>query len=369
MNRLTQCDLEFLLECVRELYAESTVLRIADRLTASLPRVIPADIACYREIRPQSHELRFACFPVGAVGPHEIAAFQRHAEQHPIRAHSRHTAENGVYRLSDFASTSQFHALALYQECYRPLGIEYEISASLVLAPGIVAEIALDRRRCDFSERDCAVLEMLRPHAVQAYQNAEAISNSASSVSELRQLIVGHDRAVIILTGRGRIKDWTEEARLWVKQYCNAIFPQPAYRLPECFGNWYQRQLRLLDTVADIAHPRQPLVVRGETGCLTVHFIADHVNEEHMLLLEEQRAIATPETFGLTAREAEVLAWVAQGKTNPEIGQILNLSARTVQKHLEHVYQKLGVETRTAAVRRVQHALMPIGVRGVEAMR
>jgi DNA-binding NarL/FixJ family response regulator len=52
---------------------------------------------------------------------------------------------------------------------------------------------------------------------------------------------------------------------------------------------------------------------------------------------------------GLTAREVEVLYWVIQGKTNRDIGDILSLSPRTVHKHLEHVFEKLGVETRTAA--------------------
>lgn len=55
------------------------------------------------------------------------------------------------------------------------------------------------------------------------------------------------------------------------------------------------------------------------------------------------------ESLGLSRREAEVLIWIAQGKTNAEIGTILDMSPRTVQKHLEHIYQKLGVETRTSA--------------------
>ena len=53
--------------------------------------------------------------------------------------------------------------------------------------------------------------------------------------------------------------------------------------------------------------------------------------------------------FQHTEREVEVLRWVACGKTNRDIGDILGLSPRTVNKHLEHVYIKLGVETRTAA--------------------
>lgn len=55
---------------------------------------------------------------------------------------------------------------------------------------------------------------------------------------------------------------------------------------------------------------------------------------------------------GLTLRESEVMRWLARGKTDAEIAALLSISRRTVQKHLEHVYVKLGVETRTAAVMR-----------------
>jgi DNA-binding response OmpR family regulator/DNA-binding CsgD family transcriptional regulator len=53
--------------------------------------------------------------------------------------------------------------------------------------------------------------------------------------------------------------------------------------------------------------------------------------------------------FGLTTREGEVLSWLAKGKTNRDIAQILGLSPRTIDKHLEQIYAKLGVENRTAA--------------------
>jgi DNA-binding CsgD family transcriptional regulator len=65
------------------------------------------------------------------------------------------------------------------------------------------------------------------------------------------------------------------------------------------------------------------------------------------LLLEERQTEVL-----LTAREREVLAWVARGKTNAEIARLLWLAPGTVGKHLENVYAKLGVGTRTAAVSR-----------------
>lgn len=54
-------------------------------------------------------------------------------------------------------------------------------------------------------------------------------------------------------------------------------------------------------------------------------------------------------TASLTQRETEVLSWIAKGKTNRDVGEILGMSPRTVNKHLEHVFEKLGVETRAAA--------------------
>jgi DNA-binding response OmpR family regulator/DNA-binding CsgD family transcriptional regulator len=63
------------------------------------------------------------------------------------------------------------------------------------------------------------------------------------------------------------------------------------------------------------------------------------------------------QTLQLTGREAEVLLWISRGKSNREIGEILNISPRTVNKHLEQVFVKLGVENRASAAARAVRAL------------
>jgi DNA-binding CsgD family transcriptional regulator len=63
--------------------------------------------------------------------------------------------------------------------------------------------------------------------------------------------------------------------------------------------------------------------------------------------------------LGLTAREAEVLYWITEGKTNPEIAIILDSSINTVKKHANNLFAKLGVETRTAAARAALQVLNP----------
>lgn len=86
---------------------------------------------------------------------------------------------------------------------------------------------------------------------------------------------------------------------------------------------------------------------------LTVRNMGSVGISETMLLLEQSPGRdglpSRLDDAALTPREAEVLSWLAKGKTNRDIGDILGMSHRTVNKHLEHVYEKLGVETRTAA--------------------
>ena len=82
---------------------------------------------------------------------------------------------------------------------------------------------------------------------------------------------------------------------------------------------------------------------------------------EIMLLLERQQenniTAAIFRRTELTSRETEVLSWIAKGKSNQDIAEILGLSFRTVKKYIEHIFNKLGVGNRTAAVLRANDFL------------
>ena len=86
---------------------------------------------------------------------------------------------------------------------------------------------------------------------------------------------------------------------------------------------------------------------------LRLYYMGETAPNEFLLRLSKEAGTALPPEFtselGLTTREGEVLAWLSKGKTNRDIAQILGLSPRTVDKHLEQIYAKLGVENRTAA--------------------
>jgi DNA-binding response OmpR family regulator/DNA-binding CsgD family transcriptional regulator len=95
------------------------------------------------------------------------------------------------------------------------------------------------------------------------------------------------------------------------------------------------------------------LHLKGLEKPLQVKFLGRISPEEYLLRIFDDDELvaraALKERFELTMREAEVLFWLSRGKTNREIGQILSMSPRTVNKHLEPVYRKLSVENRTTA--------------------
>ena len=97
----------------------------------------------------------------------------------------------------------------------------------------------------------------------------------------------------------------------------------------------------------------QELKLRDLDYPLSVRLVADQGNGETLLkLVDGMRptgASMLKEQLSLTERESEVLYWIANGKTNREIAEILSMSPRTVNKHLEQVFPKLGVENRTSA--------------------
>jgi DNA-binding NarL/FixJ family response regulator len=86
---------------------------------------------------------------------------------------------------------------------------------------------------------------------------------------------------------------------------------------------------------------------------LQLQYMGKSGPNEFLLRLAKDSSPDLPAKFsselGLTTREGEVLSWLSKGKTNRDIAQILGLSPRTVDKHLEQIYAKLGVENRTAA--------------------
>ena len=133
-----------------------------------------------------------------------------------------------------------------------------------------------------------------------------------------------------------------------------AYLPRPlrAAALPEPLAHWLAR------TRAAGLAPVGPFEAEGPEGTLVGRLLTAAAPDRHDVLLFEERrpdhgrALAALAALGLSARQAEVLALAARGCTNAEIAARMGISPRTVQKHLGHVFDRLGVRTRACAAAR-----------------
>jgi DNA-binding CsgD family transcriptional regulator len=169
--------------------------------------------------------------PAGALSAHDRAAFDRHFSRHPLVRYHGYDAGEHVQRISDSVPFERFRRTPLYNDYYRRIRIDHAMALPVYVRDGLLVSFVLNRARRNFSDRERALLDLVRPDLARLYRKVKTLNL-------------------------------------------------------------------------------------------------------------------------LTPREADVLRWIAAGKSDAQIGAILGISPRTAQKHLQNLYEKLGVENRTAAALR-----------------
>ena len=154
-------------------------------------------------------------------------------------------------------------------------------------------------------------------------------------------------RFLLAVNRQGKIMWLTPQAQ---KLLADNLPPMPSDEivLPEPMQEW------LAQAQKGKAGSKAPAMASfPDNGQLRLQYMGKLNANEFLLRLAKDSSSHLPAEFsselGLTTREGEVLSWLSKGKTNRDIAQILGLSPRTVDKHLEQIYAKLGVENRTAA--------------------
>lgn len=187
------------------------------------------------------------------------------------------------------------------------------------------------------------VTKPIRPKEVLARISSHL--QAARIMTQARGALDAFGQAAIAITpADGKIVWQTPLARDWLRRYgIFGIVDSAA----SAFEHWIKQS-----TVAKGQQP-ETLTIIKRADRLTFS-VVDPTNEEQwIVLLREESDGAQIEAlcaiFKLTKRESEVLYWATKGKTNKDIADILAASPRTINKHLEHVFVKMGVETRTAA--------------------
>ena len=252
MMRLGRADLEGILSFLVDVGDLEFDEPYPVEIVARLQDLVPCDALTYQEIDLDAKRFRAT---VG-IGPDDEAGDEVAAEEVywtvgpcPISDYRARTGDLSAVRMSDVIGRRRYHELPIFHEYFHPAGLDHMIDVGLPAAPGRHRSFILFRRTgaADFSERDRAVLEMLRPH----FSGLEAGAALRRRLSE----------ALGTQDGDGKASAYSQ----------------------------------------------------------------------------------------LTPREREIVGLVGEGKTNAQIAAQLWVAPSTVKKHLEHVYQKLGVGRRTAA--------------------
>jgi DNA-binding NarL/FixJ family response regulator len=191
----------------------------------------------------------------------------------------------------------------------------------------------------DYVTKPIAVEEMLARIRVH-------LANARLTQSARAALDVS-GRYLLAVNGQGQLMWATPQAQKLLSDTLAADSDED-FALPEPMIQWLEQAQK-----GKAASKTAAMASFPGNEQLRLQFMGKLGPNEFLLRLAKDTSADMPAEFsselGLTTREGEVLSWLSKGKTNRDIAQILGLSPRTVDKHLEQIYSKLGVENRTAA--------------------
>jgi len=295
---------------VKALYALSP-LSTPPTMRCALRHLNPTILKAQRRICPQCEQ---------TIG--------QHMNEHASLVYYMQTGDGHATRISDFLSRRQFHDTGLYSDFYRDYHIEDDLCFGIFVRPTLSIGIVWhgDRR---FTERERCMANLIRPHVVQAWQNARLLSEVHSQRQLLEDglkgaalvLLPAIRKAACDLSLRWRGSIWRIFRRLKGPRSPTSAGASSLGALPE---RATQREGCAAGTIA---------ACRAEGG--------ESVDCKDPIKRRSQSASSGGDDFGaecaalaefcLSRRESEVLAWVAQGKTNGEIAAILSVSPQTAR--------------------------------------
>jgi DNA-binding CsgD family transcriptional regulator len=338
-----------LLEALRVIGEAGDIVDFAVRACQELLRLVPGVSASYNEfnlaldravayVHPDPGREWFAQY---------MDAFELHMRENPLVQYFEVTGENDVMAWSDLDPDGAFFDTPLYRDFYAPNGIHSQIAFLLPAPPGIYVGLAINRDGTPFTDRERGLLSELRVHLVNLYRlvsYAEArrqsdlaladdgwsvvLVDDGGTVLESNDVAVAIGRAAGVDLGVGaQLRDgtlWTAMSGMLADLWASSGVGEPT-RVPDDYV------------------PFEARLVRSAVG-------------PHLLWIREPSRVSAQDAvdLGLTERQAEIALLLVDGLTNDQIARKLTIAPGTVRKHLEAVFERLGVPSRAAAVGRLR---------------
>ena len=357
METLSRHDLLALNKAIGEIYTARDLASFHAAVFRSIREMIAYEFCSFNDVRltpthflkifPSSHDQ--AC-----ILQKLLPVFNDCIHEHPLipqfpLAH--------VFKTTDAVSIKKFKSTTLYNEYYRHLGTEMQIGFSMPTGHDMVSILALSRNAADFSERDRLLLAQLKPHLINAMRNVTELGRVMLERDLLHTGMETERQGAILLQSDGMILCISSLAQELCGKYFRAAFAE-GDTLPVTLLHWFNTEINAFWKIGTATKSlqrveRDPLVVEMAGKKLKIRLFSAPATGEYVLFLVESDPallLHSMRKYGLSSRETEVLNWLAQGKTNVEVATILKMSKRTADKHLENIFDKLGVGTRAAAI-------------------
>ena len=318
-------------------YELADVTQAPYRCLAALKAVIPGDVHGWDQfsISTGAHDT-FADYH-----PHQLPILAsavdgiRHCiMDHPVATLMRNTPQTvpRVSQMTSFLSRRQIRDTGIYQEGYRLL----RVADNLVLHfrdgdtdVGVSAHHNHGARYSPEQERRAA---LLAPHFLQALRNARIYTAT----------LHGRDGYTLLLDTGGKIPDWPAPLRETLAR-SGMVNHSPG------LDKWLKDQITNLKQPGYSEIIPRPFIHRSPGLAVEFHFLPPKYGFGLYCRLDKKEKLSEDKLRLLTKRELEVLSWIAAGKRDSEIAQILGISRRTAEQHAANILRKLDVETRTTA--------------------
>jgi DNA-binding CsgD family transcriptional regulator len=327
VTRLGASDIEAVLAFVADVHAIDGPEPFTTELLGRMGELVPCEAVFMNERDVLRREmLSKSCWSIDCT---EDDSSQVDVDEwsliakHPLNVYRRHTGDYGVRHLSDMYRRSRRARGEIFPEYFGRLDIVDFSGVALTDSTTHTVNLGFESYDRDFTERDRDILGLLRPHLRYAYRNARTRRLCAAALTAFNSV----GETGIVLLGPERIELASHTARRLLETY----FAVRGALIPPEIDGWLRDPS---------ARTRPYLAVRDGN-----RLVVENGGERSVLLLREE-----PDTVALTPREWDVMRCVSTGLSNAEIAQLLWITAATVRKHLENVYGKLGVRSRTAAV-------------------
>lgn len=364
MTTLSSRDNERLHQLLQQLYATRDLDEFPRVVLQLLPQLVASDMTSYNEVSLKEGRI------VGLAAPLPFNTIEELSEklapllsEHPLIAHFAQTQDGSPSAISDLLSRRTWHKTAIYNEFFRPLGIEDQLAIGLKDEAPWIFGIALNRSNCSFSARDRLILELLRPHLAQAHANAVAWTRlqhhqneQGIAVRESAPQLGQAPNRVLVVRDNGQIVFCGARSQQLLQRYFGVV----KRRAPDMICQWLAAsdapnvaRHQALSAASNFA----PLRIMRAHQTLVVR-CGERSEGQTLLWLEEETQIANAPldsllqslmTRGLTRRQSEVLLHLSRGQSNEQIALHLEVSLHTVKRHLEAIYTRMDVNGRGAA--------------------